>query len=428
MLRIAVKRLLLTYIRSQAKDQEDELAQERDAASSRLKALEEQVRQGKLKKEEEKKRKKAALADAKDKEAKLAARRAEIEAARQRELELQRQLEAMDEGDSSSDDEGPDQITPQASTPTHGGSQLGSEELKRDATPPSVIASAAGTIKDTVVSAGSAVAAAVGLSSSNPAPPTIVASPPAEGESKNPFYRMIASDASPTTPSASAPLAPSQPDVSTNPFHRMTQEKAAAPAAAPVVPQPTGNFSRKRPDTDDEWGSGDEDDEEDSDDDRPAAGAAQLASLLFGSMGPPRPLSAAGQRSNNASPAVTSPAVASPPPQQRMSPPAPSAVFDEAPAAPPPPPPPMPEASSSAPPPPPPMPPTGAPSAPPPPPPPIPGMAPPPPPPPPAGGAPTAPPDGGRPSGLLGEIQAGRSLKKTQTKQGASALAGRVLD
>ncbi|KAI1773667.1 hypothetical protein F4818DRAFT_452727 [Hypoxylon cercidicola] len=380
-----------------ARQQEAELAKERDAASARLKALEEQVRQGKLKKEEEKKRKKAAVAEAKEKEAKLAAQRAEIEAARQRELELQRQLAAMDEDESSSDDdEGPQQITPQASTPTIGSSQLGSQELERKTTPPPAPA-------PPVMS-----------------PPSVVTSPPSESESRNPYRRMLSqssdSAAAPPAPAAAAPAPapppppPPQPEVSTNPFFRITQEAKAAPPP-----------SRKRPDTDDEWGSGNEEDDEDSDDDRPAAGAAQLASLLFGSMGPPRPLSATGDKSAGASPAVASPP---------FSPPPPSGDAAASPAAPPPPPP-MPEASpAGGPPPPPPMPDFGAPGGPPPPPPPIPGMAPPPPPPPPpAGDMPAVPSGGGRPSGFLSEIQLGKSLKKTQTKdRSAAGVSGRVLD
>ncbi|KAI0097098.1 hypothetical protein F4814DRAFT_126239 [Daldinia grandis] len=382
-----------------ARQQEQELASERDAASARLKALEEQVRQGKLKKEEEKKKKKAAVADAKEKEAKLAAQRAEIEAARQRELELQRQLAAIeDDSSSSDDDEGPQQITPQASTPTLGSSQLGSQELERKATPPP------------------------GPAPPVMSPPSVVASPPSESESRNPYRRMLSqSSESSAAPPATAPAAPApapppppppQPEVSTNPFFRITQEAKTAPPP-----------SRKRPDTDDEWGSGSEEDDEDSDDERPAAGAAQLASLLFGSMGPPRPLSAAGDKSAGASPVVTSTPFSPPPIGETAG----------SPAAPPPPPPPMPEAGMGAPPPPPPppMPDFGAPGAPPPPAPPIPGMgAPPPPPPPPAPGAlPAATSGGGRPPAFLSEVRLGKALKKTQTKDRSSAgTAGRVLD
>ncbi|KAJ6184369.1 hypothetical protein N7519_005670 [Penicillium mononematosum] len=387
-------------LEGEASQRELEFQREKDAQAERLRALEEQVRQGKIKKQEEKRRRKR-LAD-RPKSRKLCLKPNALNWKRLR--NLQRELEGLDE--SSSDDEGPADITPQYSTPTQ------SQILP---TPPPVP-----TIAIPEPPAPESVPSEMSSPESSRGVPAVAP----DAESKNPYFKHKAQPSEPTQ--ATSPPTTAQ---STNPFHRLTQQEPIKPTFTGAAP--LERKTRARPEEDDDWSAaGSEVDSSDDEDDRPTGGSAkQLASILFGTMAPPRPLSAMDEDkspSKYTTPVQESP-VAPPPPPPATLPPVPaipspsdSASPPAAPSAvpPPPPPPPPPPGGAGAPAMPPPPPPGGAPSAPPPPPPA--GIPPPPAPPAAAGGA-------GR-GALLASIQQGKSLKKTQVNdRSTSSSAGRVL-
>lgn len=312
----------------------------------------------------------------------MAAQRTELEAARERERQLQAQLESLGD-ESSSDEEGPQEITPEETTPST------SQVLQSPGSAPSSGPVTAAAIAPMAGPAESSTTSSV-QNGTPVSSPRITAAAPAGEESRNPYFKKnsISSESglgtappalSPQPATAvpqAQPFAPPTTSPSTNPFHRLAQQEAAKP----LLPTYTGPQSRRRQESD-EWSNADSDgDDSDNEDNAPAGGSAKhLASILFGTMGPPRPLSSQG----NSKPAT--PVQDEHPSRPKMAGSFEEADSSAAPALPPPPPPPPPmpndmrtSPTSSAPPP----------ALPPPPPPPPPPAAAPPPPPLPSNGAP----------------------------------------
>ncbi|KAK6536004.1 actin organization and endocytosis protein [Arthrobotrys megalospora] len=283
--------------------EEEELLRRQQEARDRVKALEQQGQQEKLRKAEAAKKKAANDERAK----RLAAMRAELERAEAEERRL-REQQQQPEAESSSDDEGPQQITPTKEKPE----EAWNAPAPKIASPP-------------------------------PPPPAASQTETVAAAETNPFFRKIGSNGSASSSSVTSPQPPSS-EVSHNPFHKFT---------APAPPPP--KIPRYGTKDDDDWSvvSGDDNNDADDDDEEVGRkGAAELASQFFGGLGLPRASPATAI--SPTSPPAFSPTGPSAPPIMGMPPP------------PPPPPPPMPMGGAPPPPPGPPPPPMGGPPPPPP--------------------------------------------------------------
>ena len=233
------------------------------------------------------------------------------------------------------------------------------------------------------------------LSSMTPcvgSPPTVPSIHlPAQTENRNPFYKQIEAANSGSGNSSTPP----QNEGSKNPFFKDLASSRDNSAITPTQLTTPGKRSRVSTEPEDDWSVVDTEPDSDSDaDDEPGrTSTAALASLLFGTMAPPRPLSSMG----NKEPELDASSVTGTPP-----PPPPMLDNFQDGAFPPPPPPPPSQLMPGN----------------------FPTEAPPPPPIPP--GLPVGAPHMGA---LLGAITAGKTLKKTVMKdRSGAAVAGRVLD
>ncbi|KAK6538267.1 actin organization and endocytosis protein [Orbilia ellipsospora] len=269
--------------------EEEELLRQQQEARDRIKALESQALQDKAKKTEAAKKKAEANKAADERKNRLAAMRAEIERAKAEEERLRLESLKLDqeEAESSSDDEGPQQITPTKEKPDESWNA------------PKV---------------------------SSPPPPTQTENVAAA--ETNPFFRKIGNNGSASSSSVASPQPPAS-EVSHNPFHKFTAQPAPPP---PKIPR----YGTK---DDDDWSVVSGEGEGDDDDDDEGVGrkdAAELASKFFGGLGFPRANTAASTISPTSPPPTTG--FGAPPP---APPPPPPMAPTGAPPAPPPPPPPM---------------------------------------------------------------------------------------
>ncbi|EPS35830.1 hypothetical protein H072_10788 [Dactylellina haptotyla CBS 200.50] len=266
--------------------EEQELLRQQQESRDRIKALEEQAINDKAKKVDAAKKKSEANKAAEERKNRLAAMRAEIEKAKAEEERLRLESLKLDkEEESSSDDEGPQQITPTKEKPDE------SWNAPKVASPPAPVA----TQTETVAAAET-----------------------------NPFFRKLGSNGSTPSSSVTSPQPPAA-EVSHNPFHKF------APPTAPPPKIPHGLNK-----DDDDWSvvSGDNGD---SDDEEEEAGfgrqrAAALAESFFGNIAIAKAAPAATM--SPTSPPTASFSSTSPPPAPPMPP-------MGAPPPPPPPPPPM---------------------------------------------------------------------------------------